>query len=279
MTRIAVILTCFNRRDKTKHCIKTLIDQKNKYIDTIEFSIYLCNDGSTDGTKEMLEKYRQEGVDITILDGGNLYWDKGMHLAMQNAVKTKYDYYLMINDDVDFNDEFIKVMLDSYNDAGVSCGISGATQDSECKYTTYGGILFKSSKFMDPDGTLQECNLANWNCFLVDREIIDKVGIIDPNYDHSYGDFDYSMTMQRKGFKVYLAKNYIGICDRNTLRGTFKDKELTKKERIKRFFSPKGMSIKSGIRYSFKNFDYLGFKGLFKFLGAYCRNLIVVLIC
>lgn len=275
--KIAVILTCFNRKNKTERCMNAIYNQQSKHQNDMEFSIYITDDGSTDGTREMLENY-SKNFNVIILDGGNLYWDKGMYLAMQCAVKEPHDYYLMVNDDVDFSNDFIDIMMESYGEADSSCGISGATQDTKHTCTTYGGTLFKSSGFFDPNGSIQECNLANWNCFLVNQEIIDKVGIIDPNYDHSYGDYDYSMVMQRNGFKIYLAKDYIGTCDRNTLNGTFKDKKLTRKQRIKQFFSPKGMSIKSGIRYSLKNFDYLGFRGLFKFLGAYCRNLLVVLI-
>ena len=275
MKEIAVIFTCFNRKSKTEQCLKSIEKQQKKHND-IRFDIYVTDDGSTDGTRTMLRNLSTE-MNITILCGNNLFWDKGMYKAMSKAIEKKHDYYLMINDDVDFYDAFFEVMMDSFCAAGQSCGISGPTQNRENAYTTYGGKLFKGKSFIDPNGTIQECNLANWNCFLVDQKVIDKIGIIDPNYDHSYGDYDYSMMMQRNGLKIYIAKEYIGTCDRNTIKGTFKDKELSRKQRIAHFFSPKGMSIKSGLRYSIKNFDYLGIKVLLMTLGADCRNLFVVL--
>ena len=274
--KIAVILTCFNRKEKTQKCLNLLIEETKRRGD-IDLHFYITDDGSSDGTREMLCDY-SHFINMTIIDGGNLYWDKGMYKAMQQAQKDYHDYYLMINDDVVFYTGFLDVMLDSYKDIGASGGISGATQDDMHRITTYGGKHFTSEEFINPNGNIQECNLANWNCFLVDQNVIDKVGIIDPKYAHSFGDYDYSMLMQRKGFRIYLSKSYIGTCNRNSLIGTFKDKSLTRKQRIKRFFSPKGMSFKSGIRYSFKNMDYLGLNGLLRFLLAYCRNLIVVLI-
>lgn len=41
-----------------------------------------------------------------------------------------------------------------------------------------------------------KCDLANWNCFLITKGIIEKVGLIDPIYEHSLEDFDYSLRMK-----------------------------------------------------------------------------------
>lgn len=277
MIDIAIIFTCFNRIDKTKRCMEALLNEQHNHEGQIKFSLFITDDGSTDGTKEMLQSY-SNCLSMHVIDGGNLYWDKGMYRAMKVAVQKYHDYYLMINDDVAFSADFIRTMLDSYKMAKQPCGVSGPTDNMEHTVTTYGGRLFNNKSLIAPNGFIQECNLANWNCFLVNHEVIEAIGIIDPNYMHSYGDYDYSMLMQRNGFKVFIAKDYIGSCERNSLKGTFKDKDLSRMQRIRRFFSPKGMSLKSGIRYSLKNIDYLGLYGLFKFLGAYCRNLLVVFI-
>lgn len=275
MIEIAVIFTCFNRKDKTERCLNSIYYQQKKH-GNIKFQVYVTDDGSTDGTKDMLGGFSGK-LSISIFEGNNLFWNKGMHLAMKKATQKKHDFYLMINDDVGFYDDFLDVMIDSFKKVGESCGISGSTQDTGHLYTTYGGKELRGKEFINPNGSLQECNLANWNCFLVDQGVIDKVGIIDPNYDHSYGDYDYSLAMQRNGFKLYLAEEYIGTCDRNDTKGTFKDKKLTRRQRIRSFFSPKGMPIQSLFRYSFKNFDYIGIRGLLYFLGSYLINLLEVL--
>ncbi|SFV02776.1 glycosyltransferase family 2 protein [Butyrivibrio sp. INlla21] len=273
MQSVAIVFTCFNRKEITKRCLETIGLAMEKVRDRYSFSIYVCDDGSTDGTSEILREYN-----ITVLHGGGLYWNKGMYMAMEEAIKHKHDFYLMINDDVDFYTDSLDIAFKSYEMAQKHCAIVGATKSKKNGVTTYGGQLLRTRKFIDPNGKLQKCDLANWNFFLIDRDIITKLGIIDPNYDHSYGDYDYSLLMKRNGYNIFIATGYIGYCERNTLKNTFKDKALSREERIQRFFSPKGMSIKSGIRYSLKNFDYLGLRGLLLFLGAYLRNLIVVLV-
>ncbi len=273
MISIAIIFTCYNRKEKTGRCLDAIEKEIKLFGSDATWEVYACDDGSTDGTKELLSSSK---LNIKVIEGKGLYWDKGMHAAMTQAVNTKHDYYLMINDDVEFFTGFIGKMIASYIEAGESCGISGATKGLNSEETTYGGKKFWGKSFIDPNGKLQECNLANWNCFLVDQNVIDKIGIIDPGYVHSYGDYDYSIQMQRHGMKVFLAKEYIGKCDRNSEKGTFKDKTLSRKERFRLFKSPKGLPFKSGMRYAVKNRDYLGIKGVVVFVGAYCKNLISV---
>lgn len=275
MKRLAIIFTCFNRGNTTKNCLDSIKDEVLQLKGMYDVEIIVCDDGSTDNTHDVLMGCE---LNINIMEGGGLYWNKGMYAAMSEAVKSCYDFYLMINDDVIFYPNAIQIMLDAYQMAGKSCGITGATKGINNDETTYGGQLFYTERFITPDGNLQKCNLANWNCFLADKEIIKNVGIIDPNYIHSYGDYDYSMMMQRKGYDIYVAHEFVGECDRNSKKNTFKDRTLSKRERLRRFFSPKGMSIKSGIRYGLKNMDYLGFGSLCMFLGAYLKNLIVTIL-
>lgn len=275
MKKLAIIFTCYNREDKTKKCLNSIRDQAIQLKGMYDVEIIVCDDGSTDNTHDILLGYE---LNVNVIEGDRLYWNKGMYVAMSEAIKSQHDFYLMINDDVIFYPNAIQLMLNAYKSANKSCGITGATKAINSNETTYGGQLFHVKKFISPNGKLQKCNLANWNCFLVDEEVIKNVGIIDPNYAHSYGDYDYSMMMQRKGYDIYVAHEFIGECDRNSKKGTFKDRTLPRRERLRRFFSPKGMSIKSGIRYGLKNMDYLGVKSLCVFLGAYLKNLIATIL-
>lgn len=275
MKSLAIIFTCFNRKKITESCLKNLIKQAELLQGKIVVEVYVCDDGSTDGTEQVL---RNSGQNVHIIKGESLFWNRGMYEAMSEAVKSYHDYYLMINDDVDFYSDAIETMLLAHRRVEGNCGITGATKSHNSEITTYGGRLFRSREFISPNGTLQHCDLANWNCFLVDEKIISDIGIIDSNYDHSYGDYDYSMRMQRRGYDIFVADKYIGECERNSIKGTFKDKTLSKKRRMQLFFSPKGMSIKSIFRYYVRNMDYLGVSGLMISLMAYIRNLIVILV-
>ncbi|PHK28356.1 hypothetical protein VF13_40810, partial [Nostoc linckia z16] len=97
MKKIAVLITSHNRKEKTVACLHALF---NCSIPTgYQINIFLVDDGSTDGTAE---KVMFTFPAVRIINGnGDLYWNRGMHLAWRTALKSDtYDYFLWLNDDV-----------------------------------------------------------------------------------------------------------------------------------------------------------------------------------
>ena len=260
--RISVLVACFNRKEATRKCLETLSKQLDEREDCL-FEIYVYDDGSTDGTYEML---KNDFKNLVVKRGdGKTYWCKSMFFLMELAAERKYDFYLMVNDDVQFEDNFLSKMLDSYKKANCSCGIVGATRSANKGNTTYGGHDLNKT-IMSPNGDLQRCFWANWNCFLIDQEVLNRVGLIDGKYQHAWGDFDYSNRMRRQGIPIYLATDYVGECEYNSTKGTYMDNELSRCERLRKLCSPKGLPLYSFFRYNTK---VEGIKGVFKTLYGY----------
>lgn len=248
--KLAVILTCFNRKEKTINCVKKLIPQLERGSE--EYRFYICDDQSTDGTFESLKELLP-GHEV-FQSTGNFYWSKGMYHAMKKAVEDKNDYYLMVNDDVDFFENALDIMFHSYKEAGKSCGIVGSTASREDGSITYGGRRNQDSvNPLIPQEELQECFYTNWNCFLIDKHVMEIVGCIDAKYQHGFGDYDYSQRMNKKGISVYVANGVIGYCEKNSIKGTYRDTLLTRKQRFQKLFSPKGVPVYSYFRYHIKN--------------------------
>ena len=254
--KVAVITTVFNRKEKTKNAIESIVTALDSV--ELEYRFYICDDGSSDGTTDYL---RELGEMVCVIPGnGDLFWSKGMHKAMSAAVADKADLYLMINDDVEFSFTVMQVMLDSYNQAGKKCGIVGSTCGIDSNIITYGGRKLKGQALICPNGSLQECDLTNWNCFLIDDYVVRKVGLIDNYYEHGLGDFDYSLRMKKQNIPVYVAKDYVGRCDVNSKKGTYHDKNMTRKKRFVSMFSRRNMPIRSRWHYYLKNFGVMGIK-------------------
>lgn len=260
--RIAIVFCCFNRMEMTKRCLQQLFKQTMKLTENV-FEFFVWDDASTDGTAEMIE---QEFPSVRLFRGaGGLYWCKSMHHAMQEAVKGNFDLYLMVNDDVDFADNALAVMLDAYHDIHAPCGIVGTTTQGNANKMSYGGRN-EEGQLIEPCDRLQTCMWANWNCFLTDQKVVDKVGIIDGKYQHSWGDFDYSFRMKKAGFEIYVAPQFIGKCELNSKIGSYRDSSVKRGSRIKKMLAPKGMPFYSYMRYHIRT---KGEYGIFMYLYGY----------
>ena len=74
---IATIITCHNRKEKTLTCLENLMNQEA--VGGIDLKVYLVDDGSTDGTGDMV---KQSFPHVNMLQGdGTLYWNGGMRFA------------------------------------------------------------------------------------------------------------------------------------------------------------------------------------------------------
>lgn len=258
---LAVLLTCYNRKATTVNCIEKLWPQLEK--SSLEYMFYICDDKSEDGTYDLLRDMLPGH--IVIQSTGNFFWCKGMYSVMKMAAEVSYDYYLMINDDVDFFDNALEIMLSSYQKVGKNCGIVGTTKAIDSENYTYGG-RDEEENLVSPEMGNKECVWANWNCFLTNREIVEKVGIIDGKYRHAWGDYDYSYRMRKLGYKIYVADDSIGRCDLNSAMGSYKDKTVKRMARLKKLFAPKGIPFCSYMRYHMR-ID--GKKKVFYYLYGY----------
>lgn len=280
---IAIIFTCYNRREQTLLCMKSLYTDYNK--DRYQMHFYICDDGSTDGTFEELKRLYP---DQTVFQSqGNLFWCKSMHKAMSLAVKDGYDFYLMINDDVEFKENVLDELFLTYGKTTGDCSVVGEIESKQTGRISYGGECISSRKILNfklcynkkwfaqiKENELVTCNLSNWNCFLVPASIIQSVGIIDGKYQHGYGDYDYSLRMAKAGKLQYITNHIVGYCNRNPKSGSYFDGSAPRKIRIKKMFSKKCMPLYSHYRFHWRNF---GLIGILQVTYSYIRNIYKIL--
>lgn len=176
---------------------------------------------------------------------------------------------LLINDDVEFEKNFIKSMLDLSKEK--NCCVIGPTTD-KFGNLTYGGVKYKKNKLSlrheikGPDFK-EECDTFNANCVLIPYDFFKKTGPIDRHYTHSIGDFDYGLSLKKNGFKLFVNSKFVGVCNRNSKENTWQDCRLNIVERIKKKESPKGLPTKQYFYYCKKNFGI--FLALKSVISAY----------
>lgn len=210
MQTIAVLLTVFNRKDKTLECLKRLNSQLP--LEKYQVDIYLTNDGCTDGTPEAVASQYPK---VHIIKGnGNLFWNRGMYTAWREAAKKNYDFYLWLNDDLLLTTNSLNHILSCSKEKNNVCIISGLVSSLDGKYTTYGGR--KNGIKVQKNGTMQEIDIMHGNFVLIPKAVFNKVGFNDPYYNHAYGDHDYSLMAKKKNICIFSTKEYIGKCNIDT---------------------------------------------------------------
>lgn len=229
--KIAAIMTCHNRKNKTMACLKSL------FTIIPETDVYLTDDGSTDGTSEaVLDTY----PNVHIISGdGNLYWNRGMYVAWKEAQKMKYDYYLWLNDDVVLYPTFFQELMECNHVSGGHCVIVGLIKDFSTGEIIYGGTD-KKGKLIQETNSCQHIANMNGNVVLVPQSVVEEIGIIDPVYWHDIGDVDYGLMAQKAGIPVLSTR--IAVADGHS-NGKFcrvRKWDSTFSKRFKKLYSPLG---------------------------------------
>lgn len=93
---ISVIIPCYNVEKCVSYCLESVINQTYKNLEII-----CVNDGSKDGTLDVLKKYAEKDSRIKIIDQPN----KGVSAARNAALDSMNGDYLTFIDSDDFIDE------------------------------------------------------------------------------------------------------------------------------------------------------------------------------
>lgn len=266
LIKLTVIMTCFNRKDCTLRCINTLNDAcartggyalwKPEYV--------VVDDKSTDGTAGALEGLASDrGMEITVLPGtGKLFYTGGMRMGIGYARKNclSSDWFMLVNDDVSFDSTAVAGMLDSAaskaSEAMEARVLVGAVRDDDGNFS-YGGVKYVKGinyKAVRPEDADRSCDTFNANCVLMPGGIFRAVPNMDEVYNHSLGDFDYGLSIKRLGYNIEVYQEYIGICNKNSAKGTWNDASLKRAERLRKKEGIKGLPRKEWYHFLQKNF-------------------------
>lgn len=200
MLSVAAILTCFNRKNKTQKCLESLF----KILPDCD--VYITDDGSTDGTRDMLHQCFPK---VKVISGtGNLFWSRGMYTAWKEAMKYDYEYFLWLNDDVELYPYFLEELLECNKQNGDNCIITGLIENFEKTTILYGGSD-ENKTLIQANGLPQKVTHMNGNVVLVPKSVVDKIGIMDPKLHHDLGDVDYGLTAIENGINIYTTRRPI----------------------------------------------------------------------
>lgn len=227
--RVAVLLTCHNRVQKTLLSLKSLFEAIDSFNNEneifVDVSVFLTDDGCTDCTgQKVKEAFTDRDIVIVVADG-NAFWAGGMRISWDYAINTgiEFDFFVLINDDTIFKPNCIielfsthEYSIEHFKKGGVYSGFVSSMDDESI--ITYGAKKYNESIFrraepLTPIGIPQECTMVNANILMVCKEVVKSIGILDDVFIHAAADMDYGIRAQKAGFPVLTTSKVCACCE------------------------------------------------------------------
>lgn len=222
--RIAVLLTCHNRKDLTVACIGSTIRAMENFEGHISLHFFLTDDACTDGTPEAAMDAAGD-IPMTIIGaGGNAFWAGGMRMAWNKAIEFGgFDFYLLLNDDTEAWDNLFGELLrcdefakSTFGKQGIYSGNTSWKHD-RTKISFGGKVagkgLLKRFVRLQPSGVPQHCDIVNGNILMVPNTVVETIGIFPECYIHGAADNDYGMRANKHKLPVLITGGFCGSCD------------------------------------------------------------------
>jgi len=223
ITDISVIILNYNTLDLTRQCLTTLFASKlGKY----SMEIIVCDNASSDSSLEVLSKEFPKAVFID--NKKNLGFAAGNNTGIKKA---RGRYVLLLNSDTEVPPTTIAEMIrfmDEHPKAGASTcllRLADGTMDPACHrgfptpwvaftYMAKLEKLFPHTRMFGEYhqlykdlSTVHEVDCISGAFFLVRREVLSDVGLLDEDYFMYGEDIDWAYRMNQKGWKIFYNPN------------------------------------------------------------------------
>jgi GT2 family glycosyltransferase len=208
---MSIVLVCWNNKDYLDPCLKSLYDAGLEN----SFDVIVVDNGSTDGSQEML---REKYPDVKIIQNDH---NVGLGKASNQGIEaTTGEFILLLNNDTIVNKHALDSLANfmrEHPDAGAVGGKllnpDGSFQSGYGDFSTLWeefliairlGELSKPGYPLHGDSdTVCEVGWMSSANLLVRRKTLDDIGMLDESY-FIYGDeTDLQYRMHQAGWKVY----------------------------------------------------------------------------
>jgi len=215
---LSVIIVNFNTKDLTKMCL----DSIRKYSEGSAWEIIVVDNGSTDGSVDMLKKY----FGITFIQNRkNLGFAKANNKGIKIAKGT---YILLLNSDTEIRQDSLQTMLrfmDGHLKAGAATcrlDLTSGQMDPAChrgfptpwaaltymtgleklfpRWRIFAGYHMGYKNLTIP----HQVDVISGAFFFARREAIDVVGLLDEDYFMYAEDIDWAYRFKQKGWEIWF---------------------------------------------------------------------------
>lgn len=236
-SKVHILLPVHNRREITKKFIDCLAAQSYT-----NYHLVLIDDGSTDGTSEMVSA---RVGNLTVIRGtGDWWWagslQQGINRLAQQGV-SDHDIVMFANDDITFEANFLEIAVTLLNEIDgmllpqVFDEALGLTVESGVE-ADLKGLMFK--KATSPD----RINCLPTRGLLMKMAVVRRVGDFYPKLlPHYLSDYEYTIRASKKGISLATSSRLLIQFDETTTGFRVFD-NLSLGDFFAKYFSKKSVS-------------------------------------
>lgn len=211
---ISIVIATHNRKSFLEILINQL--QQQNIPESIKIDVIIVDDGSSDGTYEMLSN---KFPDVKYIKGnGTWWWTKSVNEGLKLALNLNSDFYLLLNDDNEIDSDYLQKMVSYYSSlpkesilgsASISVEQKGKIDSAGTK--KYNKILHKFTPYYKRNSMIDKHFKGihrTWSLpgrgTLIPKGILERVGLLDENLLQYASDDDFILRAIKKGIGVYI---------------------------------------------------------------------------
>jgi GT2 family glycosyltransferase len=206
--KVAVVVLCYNGVDLTMGCLESL--QRQDYPD---LEIILVDNGSNDGTIPLISQ--KFPVVAWVKNSKNLGYALGNNKGIEYALSKGAAAVFLVNNDTVLHPSCVSILMKTWQ-ADPKIGILGPmvyTWDNNGTISSAGGKVNWRMAYADNIGMGEldagqypsgEVDFINGCGILVRREVLEKVGGLDPKFFMYWEETDWCFRVREAGYKIFF---------------------------------------------------------------------------
>ena len=206
--KIAIIIVNWKQYELTINCLLSLQKVEYKNLEVILVD--------NESNFEKINKIKSDFNKVEVIESKeNLGFASANNLGIKYAIKNKFEYVMLLNNDTEVNKKFLSPLLNSFqNDNSL-----GAVQplimnyNNRAKIWNAGGYLNNFFGFPYTNKKLNNKNRQiDWItgcCIVLKTKVIKKAGLIDEDFFAYYEDVDWSLRIKKLGYKLGIAESSV----------------------------------------------------------------------
>jgi GT2 family glycosyltransferase len=223
MLKVLVSLISFNNSKDTLECLDSLEKVKTEGFELIVVVV----DNASKGVFQTEKKFNNFVLKI-IRSEKNLGFSGGQNLGIKWGLENGIDYFVVLNNDVYLDENFLKELLESF-EAEKKCGLvspkiyfAKGYEFHKDRYleSELGKVIWYAGGKMDWENvlashrgvdevdngqyaSLETTDFASGCCVMIKRNVLKTIGLFDEKYFLYYEDNDLSQRARAKGFEIF----------------------------------------------------------------------------